>query len=65
MKYNEETRLLTADTEKWLTMDNQIFVKSMFLAKEVNKEDVQEVSDADKIQAENNQNDTDNESTTV
>lgn len=65
MIYNEETRLLTADTEKWLTMDNQIFVKSMFLAKEVNKEDVQEVSDAYKIQIENSQNDTDNESTTL
>lgn len=61
MRYNEETRLLTADAEKWLTMDNQIFVKSMFLAKDVNCEDIQEVSDADKIQAENNQNDTDNE----
>jgi hypothetical protein len=62
MRYNEETRLLLADADKWLTIDNQIFVKSMFLAQKLNKEDIQEVSDADKIQAENNQNDTDNES---
>lgn len=59
MRYNEETRLLTADTDKWLTIDNQIFVKSMFLAQTLNKEDVQEVSDAYKIQIEN---DTENES---
>ena len=65
MTYNEQTRLLIADADKWLTMDNQIFVKSMFLAKEVNCEDIQEVNDADKIQLENNQNDLTNESTTI
>ena len=61
MRYNEDTRLLIADADKWLTIDNQIFVKSMYLAKGVKCEDVQEVSDFDKIQSENNQNDTENE----
>ena len=56
MKYNEETRLATADDGKWLTFDNQIFVKSIYLACSLTPDDVMEVTDEEKIQAENSAN---------
>lgn len=56
MEYNEEIRRLTADEGKWLTFDNQIFVKSIYLACSLTPDYIQEVSEEEKLQAENNAN---------
>lgn len=52
MKFNKETRLLISDSDKWLTLDNQIFVRFMFLADTLNESDVTELTDEVKQQIE-------------
>ena len=52
MQYNKQTRRLTADANKWLTFDNQIFFKTVSLAVSLTPEDVQEVTDEEKQEIE-------------
>ena len=52
MYTNKTKRLAIADEGKWLTLDNVIFVKSLYLAKSLTFEEVIEVTDAYKVQRE-------------
>lgn len=53
MEYNKETNLLIADENKWLSINGEIFVKTMYLAKSLNPSDIDEVTDEYKIHQEN------------
>ncbi len=53
MQTNKTKRLVTADENKWLTLDNIIFVKSLYLAQLLDFSVVIEVSDEEKQNLEN------------
>ena len=52
MYTNKTKRLAIADEGKWLTLDNVIFVKNLYLAKSLTFDEVNEVTDEVKVQRE-------------
>jgi len=56
MKYNEQTRFIEAEECKVISLDNQIFVKFMYLAESLSLDDVIEIDEKDISTEENNEN---------
>ena len=52
MTHNEQTRLIEAEADKWLTLDRMIFVKCMYLANSVDFSQVIELTDEEKQEIE-------------
>ncbi len=55
MKINKTKRLVIADDGKWLTLDNIVFVKVLYLAQHLDYSVIIEVTDEEKVKIENMQ----------